>query len=41
MIEILPQWLKQVEIKKGKYIKMDRNIELQTLITKVNNSIKS
>lgn len=41
MIEILPQWLKQVEIKKGKYIKMDRNIELQTLIAEVNNLIKN
>ncbi|XP_076109679.1 DNA replication factor Cdt1-like [Mytilus galloprovincialis] len=41
MIEVLPQWLKQIEIKKGKYIKMDRNMELQTLIAHVNKSIDS
>lgn len=41
MIEVLPQWLKQIEIKKGKYIKMDRNMELQTLIAHVNKSVDS
>lgn len=41
LIEVVPEWLTVVEIKKGKYVKMDRNIELGTLQEKVLNMAKS
>lgn len=41
LIEVVPEWLTVVEIKKGKYVKMDRNIELGTLQDKVLNMAKS
>ena len=41
MIEVVPEWLKVIEIKKGKYLKMDRNMDLQKLMDKVTNMAKS
>ncbi|XP_062587109.1 DNA replication factor Cdt1-like [Saccostrea cucullata] len=41
LIELVPEWLTVVEIKKGKYVKMDRNIELGSLQSKVLNMVKS
>ncbi|XP_021379317.1 DNA replication factor Cdt1-like isoform X2 [Mizuhopecten yessoensis] len=41
MIEVLPKWLTLIEIKKGKYVKMDKNLDLQVLIEGVNNILKS
>ncbi|XP_061166434.1 DNA replication factor Cdt1-like [Saccostrea echinata] len=41
LIELVPEWLTVVEIKKGKYVKMDRNIELGSLQSKVVNMAKS
>ncbi|KAJ8302480.1 hypothetical protein KUTeg_018876 [Tegillarca granosa] len=39
--KMTPEWLKMVEIKKGKYLKMDRNVDLQKLTDKINNELKS
>ncbi|XP_069112716.1 DNA replication factor Cdt1-like [Argopecten irradians] len=41
MIEVLPKWLTLIEIKKGKYVKMDRNLDLQVLVGEVNNLVKN
>uniref|UniRef100_A0A8W8KI41 CDT1 Geminin-binding domain-containing protein n=1 Tax=Magallana gigas TaxID=29159 RepID=A0A8W8KI41_MAGGI len=41
LLDFVPEWLTVVEIKKGKYVKMDRNIELGTLQEKVLNMAKS
>ncbi|KAH3774263.1 DNA replication factor Cdt1-like [Dreissena polymorpha] len=39
-IEVVPEWLSMVTIQKGRYLKMDRNIDLQTLTDKVTNIAK-
>lgn len=39
-IELLPEWISSVKIKQGQYLKIDRNIELQTLNDKINNIVK-
>lgn len=39
-MEVVPEWLSSVQIKKGKYLKIDRNIDLQQLTDKVNNLVK-
>lgn len=41
LIDLVPEWLTVVEIKKGKYLKMDRNIEMAVLQAKVLNMAKS
>lgn len=41
LIDLVPEWLTVVEIKKGKYLKMDRNIEMAVLQAKVLNMVKS
>lgn len=40
-MEVVPEWLSSVQIKKGRYLKIDRNIDLQQLTDKVNNLVKS
>jgi len=39
-MEVVPEWLSSVKIKTGKYLKIDRNIDLQQLTDKVNNLVK-
>ncbi|KAL4235191.1 replication licensing factor Cdt1 [Mactra antiquata] len=39
-IELIPEWISSVHIKKGRYLKIDRTVELQQLTDKVNNLIK-
>ncbi|KAL3860561.1 hypothetical protein ACJMK2_010674 [Sinanodonta woodiana] len=41
IIEILPEWMTMVEIKRGKFLKIDKNLDLQTVVDKVENMIKA
>ncbi|KAL5022363.1 hypothetical protein ScPMuIL_001518 [Solemya velum] len=40
MLELIPEWLTMVEIKRGKYLKIDRNLDLVTVTDKINNILK-
>eukprot|EP00057_Strongylocentrotus_purpuratus_P033883 XP_793132.3 PREDICTED: DNA replication factor Cdt1 [Strongylocentrotus purpuratus] len=40
MLEILPDWLKKVIIRKTTYIKMDRTKEMSVVIDIINNQLK-
>jgi hypothetical protein len=39
-IEVAPEWISSIQIKKGKYLKIEKNIDLQQLTEKVNNIVK-
>ncbi|XP_046326589.2 DNA replication factor Cdt1-like [Haliotis rufescens] len=41
LLEIAPEWLTMVQIKKGKYLKIDRNIDVQSLTGKIQNQAKA
>ncbi|XP_067652796.1 DNA replication factor Cdt1-like [Haliotis asinina] len=41
LLEIAPEWLTMVQIKKGKYLKIDRNIDVQSLTSKIQNQAKT
>ncbi|KAK3603934.1 hypothetical protein CHS0354_042946 [Potamilus streckersoni] len=41
IVEILPEWMTMVEIKRGKFLKIDKNLDLQTVVDKVENMIKT
>ena len=40
LLEICPEWISIVEIKRGKYVKLDRNKDIQVLNTKIQNLIQ-
>ena len=40
-LELVPEWISSVQIKKGKYLKIDRNIDLKDITDKINNIVKS
>ena len=40
-LELVPEWISTVQIKKGKYLKIDRNMDLKDVADKINNIIKT
>ncbi|XP_041376378.1 DNA replication factor Cdt1-like [Gigantopelta aegis] len=40
LLEICPEWISVVEIKRGKYVKLDKNKDIQVLNTKIQSLIK-
>ena len=40
MIEVLPDWLKKVHIRKDCYVKMDRTKDLSAIINVINTQLK-
>ena len=39
-IELVPEWISSIQIKKGKYLKIDKNMDLQVITDKINNIVK-
>lgn len=39
--ELAPKWLQVIQIARGKYIKIDKNMEINQIIADVNNLAKS
>ena len=39
-IELVPEWISSIQIKKGKYLKIDKNMDLTVITDKINNIVK-
>ena len=39
--ELAPKWLQVIQITRGKYIKIDRNMDISAVITEITNLAKS
>lgn len=40
MVEVLPKWLQILTVKRGNFMKMDKNLELSAIINKLDHLIK-
>ena len=39
--ELAPKWLQVIEISRGQYVKIDKNMDISSLITEITNLAKS
>ena len=39
-IELVPEWISSIQVKKGKYLKIDKNMDLTVITDKINNIVK-